>query len=160
MAVERATAGYTLLELLLVVCIVALLTGIAGIASGASDTQHLDMAEVQILDALAWAQAQARSNRAPVAVVFDLTRDRFALVDEHGALLTDPLTRAGYLVSFQHPNQPRLVDIVAASFGTAGLAVIFDAQGVPLTGGAIILEAGPHRRVLAVDAATGAVSSS
>jgi prepilin-type N-terminal cleavage/methylation domain-containing protein len=157
---RRHERGYTLVELMLVVFIVAVMAGVAGVASGASESQHLDMAEIQIRDALAWAQSQARSNRVAVAVVFDPGNDRFTLVDASGAVLPDPLTRSEYLVSFHRPNQPRLVDVVAADFGACGRAVIFDAQGVPMTGGSITLASSPDTRVLTVDAATGSITSS
>ena len=155
-----ASGGYTLVELLVTVIVLAILSSIAGLAAGVSGAQHLDMAELQLRDALGWAQSQARSNRAPVAVVFDPDHDRFALVDAAGVMLPDPLTRDVYLVSFHRPNQPQLVDLVAAGFGAAGQAVIFDAQGVPMTGGTVTLTARGTTRVLTVDPATGAISSS
>ena len=157
---RRAEAGHTLLELLVVMAIIAILSGIAGVASGVSGAQHLDMAEVQIRDGLEWAQAQAHSNRRPVAVVFDPAQDRFALVDDTGAVLPDPLTHADYEVSFRRPNQPRLVHMLSVDFGAGGRALIFDAQGVPMTGGTIQLQARGTTRVLTIDAATGALSSS
>ena len=157
---RRREAGHTLLEMLVVLAIIGILSGIAGVASGVSGAQHLDMAEVQIRDAVEWAQAQAHSNRRPVAVVFDTVLDRFALVDDTGAELPDPLTHASYEVSFRRPNQPRLVHMLSADFGAAGHALIFDAQGSPMTGGTIRLQARGNSRVLTVDAATGALSSS
>jgi len=156
----RGSTGHTLVELLVMVVVLAILSSIAGVAAGVSGTQHLDMAEVQLRDALGWAQSQARSNRSPVAVVFDPDHDRFALVDADGVMLPDPLTRDAYLVSFHRPNQPRLVDLVAVQFGAAGKAAIFDAQGVPMTGGTVTLTARGTTRVLSIDPATGAITSS
>jgi prepilin-type N-terminal cleavage/methylation domain-containing protein len=157
---RRSAAGHTLLELLVVLAIIGILSGIAGVASGVSGAQHLDMAEVQIRDAIEWAQAQAHSNRSPVGVVFDPAEDRFAIVDASGVVLPDPLTHAGYEVSFHRPNQPRLVHMLSANFGAGGHALIFDAQGAPMTGGTIRLQARGVSRVLTVDAATGSLSSS
>lgn len=157
---DRAERGHTLLELLLVVMILAIMAGVAGVVVGASGSQQLDLAEVQVRDAVAWAQSQARSNRVVAGVVFDLGQDSLALVDGTGALLDDPLTHSGYVVRFHRVNQPALVDIAAADFGAAGRVLIFDAQGVPLTGGLIRLEANALTRVLTVNAATGAVVSS
>jgi type II secretion system protein H len=151
--------AFTLIELLVVVALVALVSGVAALSVGTADEQHLDMAVVQIGDALQWAQAQARSGRQPVAVVFDTTGDRLAVVDRNGSILPDPLTRAGYVVRFRYPNQPQLVSIAAADFGACGRAVIFDAQGVPLAGGTVTLAVASGSRTLSVDPATGSVCS-
>jgi prepilin-type N-terminal cleavage/methylation domain-containing protein len=153
-------AGFTLIELLMVIFLVALLAGVAAVSLGYGNEDHLAMADVQVRDAIAWAQTLARSNRMPVGVVFDPGGERFAVVDQNGAQVSDPLTRRGYEVAFPRPNQPRRVDLHAADFGSCGAAVIFDAQGIPLTGGTVILQAGGRTRTLTVDGATGFVATS
>jgi hypothetical protein len=146
--------------MLMVIFLVALLAGVASVSVGDGVEHQLEMADVQVRDALAWAQTLARSSRTPVGVVFDPAGERFAVVDQDGAQLPDPLTRRGYEIAFLRPNQPRRVDLAGADFGACGQAAVFDAQGVPLTGGTVTLQAGGRTRVLTVDAATGFVSSS
>lgn len=157
-AAKRSSAGFTLVELLVVVFIMALIAGVAVASSGNGAEIALEMAEIQVRDALGRAQALARSNRAPYGVVFDVETDRFAIVDEHGVLAVDPLTRGDYIIDFVKPNQPKLVDIDSADFGAAGNAAIFDGQGVPLAGGTVTLKLRNSVRTLSLDAATGQVT--
>ena len=50
-------------------------------------------------------------------------------------------------------------DVVSADFGSAGVAFLIDPQGVPVTGGSVVLGRGDLRRTLLFDAATGTVST-
>jgi prepilin-type N-terminal cleavage/methylation domain-containing protein len=152
-------AGFTLVELLVVVFLVALLAGLASVSVGDDAQGQLELADLQVRDAIAWAQTLARSSRAPMGVVFEPGGDRLAVVDETGTQVTDPLTRRGYEVDFSRPNEPRRVSIQAADFGACGTALIFDAQGWPLAGGTLTLAAGGGLRTLTVDGATGRVES-
>ncbi len=148
-------SGFTLIELLVVVVILSIVAGITSMAAAEGGEQHLDLAEVQLRDAMTRAEALARSSRSPHAVVFDVAGNRFAVVDEDGNAVVDPLTKRGYVVDFVRPGQPTLVRIAAVNFSDAGNAAIYDAQGVPLTNGAINLQAGNSACVLLWDGATG-----
>jgi type II secretion system protein H len=153
-------SGFTLIELLVVMAIMAIMAAIAMPASGAGYDQRLDLVELQITDALGRAQALARSTREPHGVVFDLAGERFAVVDGQGVAVTDPLTRSSYIVDFDRPDQPQGIEISTASFGTNGVAAIFDGQGLPVNGGTVELRCHGSSRTLTLDQATGDVSQS
>ena len=150
--------GFTLLELLVVIALLALMAAVALPAAGAQDEQHLQLAGVRLGDALDRARALARSQRSPHAVVFDVDGDRFALVDASGGVVVDPLTRKPMLVDFTRPGEATRIDVVSADFGAAGRAALFDAQGVPLHGGTLVLRRGAVTHTLDFEAATGRLS--
>jgi prepilin-type N-terminal cleavage/methylation domain-containing protein len=156
----RASAGFTVVELLVVIVIMALMALVAMPASGSGYDQRLDLVEMQITDAIGRAEALARSTRVPHGVVFDTQGERFAVVDASGSAVTDPLTRSDYIVDFQRPDQPNGIDVWSATFGTNGAAAVFDGQGLPVKGGTIVVKCHGATRTLTVDQATGHVSAS
>ena len=153
--VARTAAGLTLLEVLMVVVILSIVAGMVGMTAGENGEQALELAEIQVRDAVERAQALALSSRSPHAVVFDTASDRFAVIDAIGQPAIDPLTKRSWIVDFVRPNQPKLVEIDSANFGPAGQAAIFDAQGVPLAGGTLTLRYANLTHTLVLDAATG-----
>jgi len=157
---KRSNSGFTLFELLVVLAIMAIMAFVAMPASGASYDQRLDLVEMQITDAIGRAQALARSTRLPFGVVFDTHNERFAVVDSTGVAVTDPLTRSDYIVGFDRPDQPKGIDVFTAAFGANGLAAIFDGQGLPVTGGTVVVRCHDSSRTLTLDQATGQLSSS
>jgi prepilin-type N-terminal cleavage/methylation domain-containing protein len=150
--------GFTLIELLVVLVILGLLAAVVVPATGSGYEHRLDLVEVQVRDAFARAAGLARSTRQTHGVVFDLTGDRFAVVDRDGNAVTDPLTRRGYIVDFARPDQPRGIDFSDADFGDDGVAAIFDGQGLPTDGGTVQIRCKTATRTLSLDRATGQVS--
>jgi hypothetical protein len=125
----------------------------------AGSARALDMAEIQLRDAMQRAQALAMSNRSPYAVVFGVATDRFAVVNENGQVVAGPLTKLPWIVDFTRPNQPKRVEIERVHSGVAGVAAIFDSQGVPLVGGSLTLRHMELRQALVMDAATGRLAA-
>ncbi|HEX5010505.1 MAG TPA: prepilin-type N-terminal cleavage/methylation domain-containing protein [Planctomycetota bacterium] len=157
---ERSHSGFTLIELLVVLAIMAIMAVVAMPAAGASYDQRLDLVEMQITDAIGRAQALARSTQLPFGVVFDASGERFAVVDSTGAAVTDPLTRSSYIVGFDRPDQPKGIDVFSAAFGANGAAAIFDGQGLPVSGGTVVVRCHGSTRTLTLDQATGQLASS
>lgn len=152
-------AGFTLVEMLVVLVIMGIMAMMAVPAAGSGYEQRLDLVELQVRDALVRAQALARSTRNPHGVVFDTSGDRFAVVDSTGEAVIDPLTRGDYVVDFDRPDQPKAIDIMAATFGTNGHAAIFDGQGLPVNGGEVAIACHEAARTLVLDAATGKITT-
>ncbi len=153
--VRRAVRGTTMLELLVIVGIIGLMAGMLTVTSTQNETIALDQAAVLLQDACTRAQGLARSGRAPVGVVFDVQGNRFAIVTEDGTPARDPLTRTDAIVNLSGPNKAERVTLEEADFGAAGAAALFDAQGVPITGGSLRISRGGRTRTLSLDAATG-----
>jgi prepilin-type N-terminal cleavage/methylation domain-containing protein len=154
--VARAARGFSLIELLVAVAIIAVLSAVAAFPSSVdSATADLDLAEVQVRDAFATAQTIAYSLGEPCGVSFDTAHERFAVVRFNGDAAKDPLTHGDYEIDFRQIEQPRGVGISSAAFGATGGAGIFDGQGVPVSGGTVVLVKGDLVRTLTLDAATG-----
>lgn len=147
--------AFTLVELLVVVALLGLIGSLAILSSSDGSQQALDLATLQIQDTVDRAKALAVSQREAHGVVFDVSGDRLALVDETGVAVDDPLTKRPLLIDFERPNQPDSIDITAASFGSAGETVLFDSQGQPMAGGTVTLARGKLSRTLTLDLATG-----
>jgi len=113
----------------------------------------VDLAVIQVRDTVAMAQAMAASQRLAHGVVFDPDTDTYALVDGTGQVVTDPVTRQPCFVDLTTVTPT--IEVVSASFGEAGAAVLFDAQGVPIEGGTVVLRRDHATRTLTLDAATG-----
>jgi len=152
---RRTQAGFTLVELVVVIFILGLLAAIAVPSASGGYEARLDVVELQVRDALSRAAALARSTRSTHGVVFDVPGDRFALVDGTGTPVTDPLTHRDYIVDFQRPDQPQGIDVFSAAFGSEGAAAIFDGQGLPIDDGTLVLRCRTASRTLLLDKATG-----
>jgi len=153
-------AGFTLVELLVVVAILGIVSAVAFIPGSADSAEaDLDLAEIEVRDAFATAQTLAYSLGEPVGVVFDPATERFAVVKKDGQTAPDPLTHGAYEIDFRHIVQPHNVRIESASFGTTKTAGILDAEGVPVSGGSVVLSKGNATRTLVLDAATGLLTA-
>ncbi len=157
---ERGAAGFTLVELLVVIAIVALIAGVAVPSSGDNRSFRLAAVETQVRDALNHARMLASTTGQTHGVLFDTREDAFAVIDGSGRAVRDPLTKRGYVVTFDRPDQPQAIDIQSASFGSNGAAAIFGPDGLPEKGGTVLVACKGVSVLFTLDRATGKLSSS
>jgi len=141
--------GFTLIELVIVACILAILAGIAIPRLATSLAwRRVESAALRVCNDLRLAARYAKQRSASQTVSFDATANSYQLVGRPD--LDHPGSE--YTVLLGQP--PYEVAIVSADFGGDG-SVVFDGFGVPDSGGSVIIKAGKHRVIVTLDAATG-----
>ena len=150
-------SGHTVLEILIVVAVLALLAGIVLPSGGVGDDRKLDTLQLEIQDAIDHAQSLAYHKGAAHGVRFNTSHQWFAVVNEVGIAIDDPLSHGDYAVILADPGQPKGVSIDYAMFGPRPLAA-FDAKGVLVVPGEIHLRAGSTERWLTCNTATATLA--
>jgi prepilin-type N-terminal cleavage/methylation domain-containing protein len=151
----RSTAGFSFIELMVVVLVLGILVGIAGVPAVDNHGQALAQGELFVRDAIHTARSRALSTRIPHGVAFDTAGERLIVLAQDGTPVKDLMTKGDYMIDFGRPDMPSGLGISAADFGTTSTAAIFDAQGDPVSGGTVTLECNGQTLVLTLDAATG-----
>jgi prepilin-type N-terminal cleavage/methylation domain-containing protein len=146
--------GFTLIELILVVIIVAVLSAIAIPRYTNSQMKYrADAAARRVAADLQVAQTRARIRSTPQTVTFNLTSSSYTL---DGMPHPDHPAKT-YTVSL--PEAPYGASLVTVNFnGTATIG--FDQYGMPIpaTGGTAAVRVGDQQRTISVEANTGRVS--
>ncbi|MFT7462490.1 MAG: hypothetical protein ACI9EF_000830 [Pseudohongiellaceae bacterium] len=107
-----------------------------------------------------WPERLAIAERVPHGVSFDPVGERLAVVARDGVAVEHLLSHRPYVVDFSGPGHPTGLDLLLADFGVTGTAAVFDGQGLPMSGGSVIISHGGQTLTLLLDAATGYWSSS
>jgi type II secretion system protein H len=165
--VNRRSSGFTLLELLVVVLIMAIIAGmVVPMVSSSQDADCAAAARALVSD-LELAQSTAIARQANVALVFsaDLQSYKVALADSQN------LDNYASVAPLPSPSQPtrgyevrpaadlglRRFAVQSADFG-GDPYVVFDSFGSPEFGGTVVLKAGDATLTVTVEAVTGAVT--
>ncbi|MGQ0552563.1 MAG: prepilin-type N-terminal cleavage/methylation domain-containing protein [Planctomycetota bacterium] len=145
--------GYTVVELLVVILILALLAAIVLPTATVGADRKLDTVQLEIQDALDHAQSLAYHQGVPFGVVFNASANWFAVVNQAGVPIDDPLSHGDYVIRLDEPGQPKDVHLEFAIFGSRPVAA-FNEKGVLEIGGQVRLRTGADERLLVCDTAT------
>jgi type II secretory pathway pseudopilin PulG len=155
--VNRRPNGHTVIEILVAVVVLALLAGIVLPSGGVGDDRKLDTVQLAIQDAIDHAQSLSYETGAAYGVRFDTTHGWFAVVNEVGVAVDDPLSHGDYIVRLKDPGQPTNVFIDHAMFGSRPLAA-FNSKGVLVEEGEVHLRSGDAQRWLICSTATATLA--
>jgi hypothetical protein len=152
---KSRTSGHTVLELLVVVMMLAILAAIAIPAASVGDDRKLDTMQLALQDAIDHAQSLSFHQGVAYGVRFSTAGQWFAVVNENGVPVDDPLSHGDYLIRMTNPSPdlPSGVHLDYAMFGPRPLAG-FDEKGVLIKGGEVRITAGKTQRILTCDTAT------
>lgn len=155
---DRARAGFTLAEVLIVLVVVAFMAGVAiPQIAGSSDQAILDGAALRARAALLYAQGRSIGG-VRHKVVFSPSTETFTVYNVvTGAVAPDPENSAkSYQVVLSADEDLRGVDLASTTFGSN--EVSFNDYGVPSGGGTATFSRAGRSRKVSVDAFTGRVS--
>ena len=151
--------GFTLLELVVVIAVLAILTAIVMPSAGMSEKRKMDTLQVEIQDAIDHAQSLAYHKGFPYGVKFHVNKGWFAVTNQIGTPVDDPLTHGDYLIRLKDPGQPKDIHLDHAAFtsiedGQTRPLIAFNEKGVMETPGEVRIRAGNSSRRLLINTAT------
>ena len=162
---RAARAGFTLIELIVVVMLLAIAAAVVvPQAMDTSDMQAMAAARTTASD-LEYARDLAVTTTDRVTVTLDVSGESYVLTNTSGAIV-HPITKApAYTVNFATQRGFERVDVETASFGSSS-AVTFDETGVPAgasgsplaENGQVRISAGASSYLITVEAGTGKVT--
>jgi len=149
--------GFSLLEVLIVVVILAIASMIAVPMFSSAATLQLDSAVNMIASDLEYAKSLAISRSQDYTVVFDVPANRYQIEDQSGNVLPHPVKKGfSYVVDLATEGLGK-VSLVEVNFGGTS-QVKFDCLGSPDNGGTIRLQAAGVERIVTVEPVTGYVT--
>lgn len=141
--------GYTLLEVVLALAIVAVIAAIASPRFAASVTGYrADLAARRIVADLALAQSSAKAASSARTVVFLVSTHKYQL------LQVSPLDGGAGSYTVDLTDRPYEAKLVSASLG-GDAQIIFNGWGIPDSGGNVVLTVGSRQKTITINAETG-----
>ncbi|MCX5645067.1 MAG: GspH/FimT family protein [Phycisphaerae bacterium] len=174
MNVRIARHGFTMIELLIVVAILAIAAAIVVPMASSAGSMQLRAAVNMVAADLEYAKSMSISRGQRYAVVFDKTAAgiyyQYRVVDQGGNNVPHPITkRPEYVVTFQGDGRLAQVEIASVDFapfdgtdkvGFDLLGSPFNGNGDSLNSGVITLRAGDITRTVNVEPVTGYITVS
>lgn len=146
----RKAAAFTLVELSLVLFILVLIGAVAiPRFAGFATERRLEGAASRITADLEFARRRARSTNKPLTIRFFAVSNRYMLLDVPNP---DHPSDPNYSVDLR--SAPYEAEMAFADFGGDG-DVVFDAYGLPDTGGSVIVRVGQRTKTVTLDQTTG-----
>jgi type II secretory pathway pseudopilin PulG len=149
----RRQGGHTVIELLVVAAVLMFLAGIAIPSGTVSDDRKLDTFQLQIQDAMDHAKSLSYHSGSVHGVRFNAIGNWFAVVNEVGIPIDDPLSHGDYVIRLDGPGQPGGIKLDYAVFGSRPVAV-FNEKGVLEEGGQVNISTKKSVRWLFANTAT------
>ena len=159
--------GFTLVELVIVMMILAILAAIAVPLYTSAASVQLKTAANMIASDLEYAKSMAMSTGRSFSVVFDTSAEEYRIRDANGDVNHPVHIGAKYVVSFAGDSRLNKVDIVSANFDSKN-GVRFDYLGAPyawdgssassLNNGSVQLRAEGNTLTVRVEPVTGYIS--
>jgi prepilin-type N-terminal cleavage/methylation domain-containing protein len=129
--IGRANTGFTLIESVMVVVIVAILAVISIPRFRAFDSMKLNGAVKKMVSDIRYVQQLSVSTHDTYRIRFDTGLDRYDVIRVNdSSFAKDPFSRSNFIVDFRNDTQYRGIDLTGVNIGsTAGLQ--FNWQAVP-----------------------------
>ncbi len=148
----RTSIGFSLLETVLVIAIIAILTAVAVPRyAGASSHYRAELAARRICSDLNWAAARARSTGDKRVVIFDQSENSYSIVTEDEPQIDDNSLEDRVVNLGDRPYES---SVTSAVFGDDG-GVVFDAYGRPDSGGTVRVQNGRFAKTVVLNGVSG-----
>lgn len=145
----RGRFGFSLIEAMLVLTIIATVAAIAAPRYSSSISRYrAETAAQRVAADLAFARMRAMTSGAQKTTVFDTGADQYQILGQ--ADLND--SSKDYVVKLF--DKPYRSELVSADFG-GDATVVFDGYGIPDSGGQVVVRAGHFEKTIVLDADSG-----